>query len=97
MNYYFEWDLNKYKSNLTKHKVKFEDATTVFDDQLAMTIFDDDHSDYEDRWITIGISKTSKILVVIHTYQIRENSTYIRVISARKATQKEILIYKGEK
>jgi len=97
MNYYFEWDLNKYKSNLTKHKVKFEDATTVFDDQLAMTIFDDDHSDYEEKWITIGISKTSKILVVIHTYQIRENSTYIRVISARKATQKEILIYKGEK
>lgn len=95
MNYFFEWDLSKYKSNLTKHKVKFEDASSIFEDPNAITIFDNDHSDVEDRWITLGISKNGQLFVVIHTYQIRENDAYVRLISDRKATQKENLRYRG--
>jgi len=95
MNYFFEWDLSKYKLNLIKHKVKFEEASTIFEDPNAITIFDEAHSDLEDRWITLGISKNGQIIVVIHNYQIRENDSYIRLISARKATKKEILRYRG--
>ena len=53
-NYNFSWDLKKAKSNIKKHKVSFEQATQVFLDQFALTIFDDEHSEYEERWITLG-------------------------------------------
>lgn len=53
MDYSFQWDSKKAKSNLTKHSVSFETATTVFIDKLAISIYDEEHSNYEDRWITL--------------------------------------------
>jgi uncharacterized DUF497 family protein len=96
ISYRFEWDFNKAKSNLSKHKVSFEEATTVFKDKNAISIFDEEHSDFEDRWITIGLDSVTRTLVVIHTYiTIDDENCNIRVISARKATKKEQKMYQG--
>ena len=94
MNYNFEWDPKKAKSNILKHKVSFEQATAVFKDRNSISIFDDEHSEEEDRWITIGMDYQTKILIVVHTYNIidRDNCN-IRIISARKATKREQKIY----
>jgi len=95
INYRFEWDFNKAKTNLTKHKISFEDATSVFKDERAISLFDEKHSDSEERWITIGMDSVTRTLVVIHTFiSIDKENTNIRIISARKATKKEQQIYK---
>jgi uncharacterized DUF497 family protein len=97
MNYNFELDPNKAKSNILKHKVNFEDITSVFKDKNAISIFDDKHSLDEDRWITMGLDKKSRIVVVVHTFnKIDQNNCNIRIISARKATKNEIKSYQGE-
>jgi uncharacterized DUF497 family protein len=83
----FSWDTNKAQINLRKHKISFEEAKTVFDDENARLIFDPDHSENEDRFILLGYSCTSKILTVVHCY--RDNEYNIRIISARKSTKKE--------
>lgn len=83
----FCWDENKAKSNLEKHKVSFEEAKTVFDDDNARLIFDPDHSVDEDRFILLGLSCRLKVLTVVHCYRDDENN--IRIISARKSTKKE--------
>jgi len=94
MNYNFEWDPNKAKINLLKHKISFEQAVSVFKDKNAISIFNKDHSEQEDRWLTVGIDDQTKILVVIHTYiLINKNNYNIRIISARKATKKEQQVY----
>jgi len=90
MIYNFEWDPVKAIANIEKHKVNFEEAATVFRDQNALTIFDPDHGQAEDRWLTIGISNNGRLLVVCHTYQRFDRSTVvIRIISGRKATKTE--------
>jgi uncharacterized protein len=81
----FEWDKNKAASNLAKHGVGFEEATTVFGDPLSVTIFDPAHSQTEDRFIILGRSHQGRLLVVIHT----ERGDNIRVISARRASRRE--------
>lgn len=81
----FEWDENKAKSNLAKHGVSFDEASTVFGDSLSLTISDPDHSQIEDRFIIIGSSHSGKLLVVVHT----ERGDNIRIISARRATRRE--------
>ena len=58
MIYSFEWDTDKAKTNLMKHDVSFEDAASIFRDPKALTLFDDSHSEDEERWITIGLSST---------------------------------------
>jgi len=94
INYRFEWDRNKAKSNLSKHKVSFEDATSVFKDKNAISLSDEEHSECEERWITIGMDRVTRTLVVVHTYiLIDENNCNIRIISARKATKREQHIY----
>jgi uncharacterized protein len=94
--YNFEWDPYKAKENVAKHKVDFERAAETFMDPLAISIYDEDHSEDEDRWVTIGRDVSENILVVIHTFQEEDtNTAVIRVISARKATKKEIRQYKG--
>lgn len=94
MNYNFEWDPIKAKKNLSKHKISFEDATSVFKDKNSISVFDDSHSENEERWATIGLDIKTRTLVVIHTYISLENDTYnIRIISARKATKNEIKFY----
>jgi len=83
----FDWDPKKEKSNLEKHKVSFDEARTVFFDDDARVISDPEHSENEDRFIIIGLSRSTKVLVVVHCY--REDESLIRIISARKGTKKE--------
>jgi uncharacterized DUF497 family protein len=93
-NINFEWDDNKNKANIRKHKIEFVEAMTVFDDDNALYKPDTDHSQDEDRFIILGISKNLRLLVVCHCY--RESSTVVRIISARKATKQEWIQYGGE-
>ena len=79
----FEWDSDKARRNLQKHKVSFEEAAMVFADENRIERFDEEHSDDEDRYVTIG--KVNRILFVVYT----ERSEATRLISARKATFKE--------
>ncbi|MBI5191781.1 MAG: BrnT family toxin [Nitrospirae bacterium] len=95
MRYYFDWDPDKAETNLRKHKLSFEQASTVFLDPLALTIFDEEHSEDQDRWVTMGSDNNDALLVVVHTYQhIEEHAIKVRVISARKATRTEARQYK---
>jgi uncharacterized protein len=97
MIFLFEWNPEKALSNFTKHNVRFETAASIFRDPLALSIFDDEHSDLEDRWITIGTAQNSQLLVVVHTFNLINNDdAVIRIISARKATKKETNTYRGE-
>jgi uncharacterized DUF497 family protein len=84
----FEWDEKKSKSNLTKHKISFNEAQTVFFDSNARMIFDPDHSSSEDRFILLGMSALLRVLVVCHCCRENEGKV-IRIISARKANRKE--------
>jgi len=85
MDMRFEWDEAKAAVNLTKHGIRFEEAQTVFGDETSITIYDEQHSDDEDRYIDIGRSVNGRILVVVYT----ESETSIRIISCRQATAKE--------
>ena len=67
MNLIFDWDENKARRNLKDHKVSFEEAKTVFNDPALVTFTDDDHSDYEERLISIGVSSNSRLTLVVHT------------------------------
>ena len=89
----FEWDENKNKTNIRKHRVSFEEAETVFEDKNAVYDYDKTHSKYEDRFIVIGISEEyNRKLTVCHCYR-STNDEIIRIISARRATKNEIKIY----
>jgi uncharacterized DUF497 family protein len=81
----FEWDPNKAKENLENHGISFDEASTAFGDTLSLAIYDPLHSEKEDRFVLIGNSYRNRLLVVVHT----ERGDYIRLISARKATNKE--------
>ena len=94
MIYKFEWNNNKSATNKVKHKISFHEAATVFKDRNALSIYDNEHSDQEDRWVTLGLSNNGKLIVVSHTFlDIDKETNLIRVISARKATKKEIEQY----
>ncbi len=86
MNY--QWDISKAQSNLRKHGIEFADAVSVFTDDYAITI-EDGHPD-EDRFVIIGVDALGQILVVVFTWR----GESIRIISARKATQRERSQYK---
>lgn len=88
----FEWDEKKSASNRKKHGITFEEAKSVFSDQFARLIPDPDHSDEEDRFILLGTSIHSNLLVVCHC---ERSDNCIRIISARKAVKKEREIYEG--
>jgi len=85
MSIKFEWDTRKARRNLRKHGIDFNEASTVFADTLSITIPDPDHSEDEERWLTMGLSSRQRLLVVIH---IEEGET-IRIISARLADRLE--------
>ncbi len=87
----FEWDEKKYASNQVKHKISFDEATSVFYDENAILFDDPKHSEDEERFIIIGISNYANLLVVCHCY--RSSETSIRIISARKATKTESKTY----
>ncbi|MCP3960706.1 MAG: BrnT family toxin [bacterium] len=82
----FDWDDRKAAANLAKHDVSFNEAGTVLGDSLSWTYPDAKHSRSEQRWITIGLSESSRVLVVSHT---DEDEKVTRIISARQATRKE--------
>ena len=96
INYNFEWDPEKARTNYRKHGVSYEEATTVFRDPTSISIFDDKHSEKEERWITIGISNVGHLIVVCHTFQEHDkNNISMRIFSSRKATKIETSQYKG--
>lgn len=85
----FEWDPDKAARNLANHRVAFAEAATVFGDPMAITFYDPDHSDDEDRYLTFGWSTEGRLIVVSHTDRGKRN----RIISARVATRRERKIY----
>ena len=85
----FEWDAEKDASNLRKHGVTLDEARTVFGDIHALTWFDEQHSDQEDRYLTVGFASSGTILIVSHT----ECDDTTRLISARPATKRERQFY----
>jgi len=90
LRYQFDWTPAKEKENIRKHRISFWRATTVFRDPNQLSIFDEEHSEEEDRWITLGIDSGGTLRVVVHTYsQIDKDSVDIRIISARKVTRNE--------
>mgnify|MGYP000014697230 CR=1 FL=1 len=94
VNYNFEWDPVKARDNLDKHGVAFDEAATVFKDPNAISIFDPDHGETEDRWVTMGISEKGRLLIVNHTFRKEsEEAITIRVISSRKTTKRETASY----
>ena len=89
----FEWHPSKATANLKKHQVSFEEAQTVFYDEFAVQFFDEAHSADEVRFLMLGMSVQSKLLLVCHCE--REGGDIIRIISARKATKSESAFYRG--
>ncbi len=89
----FEWDKEKAKSNIKKHKITFDEAVTIFYDPVSATFTDPDHSINEYRFITIGCSNQGKLLVVCHI----DRDEVIRIISVRQATPKERKKHENEK
>lgn len=87
----FEWDPEKAKANLKKHGVSFDEAATAFYDPLSATFDDPDHSDDEERVMTVGISSRGRLLVIAHT----ERGNTIRIINARTATPHERKRHEG--
>ena len=87
----FTWDPRKAKRNIQKHKISFGEASAVFKDPLAITVFDDSHSDYEEeRWATIGQIQGQLLVVVVHQVLADDGSTiHLHLISARPATSHE--------
>ena len=89
----FEWNLAKARSNFKKHGVSFEGAQSVFYDEYARQFIDDEHSDEEERFVMLGKSNNSRVLIVCHCE--RSEGNVLRIISARKATSKERKHYQG--
>lgn len=83
----FEWHDTKDRANQKKHGVSFREAKSVFFDEYAVQFYDEEHSSEEDRFIMLGMSNESRVLIVCHCE--RENGEIIRIVSARKATKKE--------
>ncbi|MES9904055.1 MAG: BrnT family toxin [Sedimenticola sp.] len=85
----FERNSGKERVNITEHGITFEQASYVFADPLALNTYDDEHSIEEDRWVLLGKSINEVLLVVVHTFKDDNNIEYVRIISARKATNNE--------
>jgi uncharacterized DUF497 family protein len=95
--YDFEWDPAKALHNARKHHVTFDQAATVFLDALALTVYDEAHSQAEDRWFTLGFDVSGRLLAVAHTCEIIGISNVrVRIVSARSATPRERRYYEEE-
>ncbi|MCC6796553.1 MAG: BrnT family toxin [Candidatus Hydrogenedentes bacterium] len=88
----FTWDPKKAHANRQKHGISFEEAQSVFYDENAIEFYDDEHSEWEDRFLLLGISSRLRLLMICHCY--RESEGIIRIVSARKATQRESAHYR---
>ena len=89
----YEWDEIKAKLNIAKHGVSFDEAKTAFCDEYGVVVFDEEHSDDEERFYLLAMSEKERILVVVHCYRYADT---IRIISARKATKNEQKQYKEQ-
>jgi uncharacterized protein len=89
----FEWNPTKASLNFRKHGVSFEEAQSVFYDECAIQFFDEENSTEEDRFLLLGLSRETNLLMVCHCERHDENT--IRIISARKATKNESKFYQG--
>lgn len=87
----FEWHIAKDRANQLKHGISFEEAKSVFFDEYAVQFYDGEHASQEDRFIMLGMSNQSRVLIVCHCE--RKGGNAIRIISARKATKKECGFY----
>ena len=95
--FHFAWDSAKATSNRRKHGVSFELAATVFRDPLMISVPDEEHSEIDERWITVGQAENSKLLLVVHTYlEVSVNAANVRIISARRATKHEQRQYEAD-
>ena len=92
---FYDWDVDKNRSNIQKHGIPFKEAASTFQDENAMYFDDEVHSQNEDRFIIIGKSKKTRLLYTCYCF--RESNNVIRIISARKATETEIKLYGGAK
>lgn len=96
MRYTFEWDPIKAKRNLRKHRISFERAAEVFLDPRAISTFDEEHSEVEERWVTLGKDRSASVVVLIHTFlEISAAECKIRIISARRANRREARQYEA--
>ena len=95
--YEFDWDPVKAQANFSKHGVDFERAATVFQDPLAVTIPDEEHSETGHRWITLGKDAVGRDVLVVHTFEwLADDRGRVRLISARKPTRAEIRDYEEQ-
>jgi uncharacterized DUF497 family protein len=90
----FEWNSAKANANLKKHGVSFDEAQTVFYDELAIQFFDEENSNDEERFLLLGMSTGARLLLVCHCE--RGAGSVIRIISARNATKRERTFYRGD-
>jgi uncharacterized DUF497 family protein len=88
----FEWDPDKDRDNQAKHRVSYDEASTVFGDPFAWTITDPDHSADENRFLTTGYSNRQRLIIVAHT----DRAERVRLISAREVTAAERRVYEEE-
>ncbi len=89
----FEWDTNKAARNIAKHCVSFDEAKSVFNDPGFITVVDEEHSIDEERYLSIGLSESGRLVILAHT----DRGGRIRIISARKATKREAKFYENSK
>jgi len=92
----FEWDQNKDFANQKKHGLSFSEAIEIFEDPLHVSILDERYSYFEERWITVGMTKGQSIVVAVNLYFDDEGEEVIRIISAREATNNEREQYEGK-
>jgi uncharacterized DUF497 family protein len=94
LRYTFEWDPIKAKENLRKHRISFDRSAEIFLDPMAISIFDEEHSEHEERWASLGKDRRGSVLILIHTFsEVSVEECRVRIISARKATKRETQQY----
>lgn len=84
---HFVWDSKKSHTNAKKHGVTFKEAQSVFYDEHAIEFYDDRHSEWEDRFLLLGLSSQLRLLLVCHCHY--EAESVIRIISVRRVTRSE--------
>jgi uncharacterized DUF497 family protein len=90
LRYTFEWDPIKAAKNFRKHRISFDRAAEIFLDRFAISVYDQEHSEAEHRWVTIGKDIQERTLVLVHTFsEVSTEECTIRIISARKADKRE--------
>lgn len=92
-NVRFEWDVDKDKVNFKNHGIPFDEAKTVFYDENAIEFYDQNHSLWENRYLMVGLSARLRLLIVNYTVREEKNEDIIRIISSRKPTKNEQMIY----